>query len=179
MVSVSGNGGVGGHEIPWQHFRVPEASVKGLGVFSTPLYLSRAGSELCHTVCAHCERGPAYSMLEIVHILLTLGEEARREGGREGVGKQVLEGKDAEMGISTRGLLKSAVDTHTHMHACVCTFCHLKMVNYHSTSPEASTDQDRLAGWLPSPEATFTEPSPLQNRSEPEQGPSTPGPAEV
>lgn len=82
-LSQGTGGGGGGHEIPWQHFRVPEASVKGLGVFSTLLYLSRAGSELCHTVCAHCERGPACSMLEIVHILLTLGEEARREGGRE------------------------------------------------------------------------------------------------
>lgn len=35
-------------------------------------------------------------------------------GGREGVGKQGLEGKDAEMGISTRVLLKSAVDTRRH-----------------------------------------------------------------
>lgn len=50
------------------------------------------------------------------------------------------------------------VGTHTHTHTLI--LCHLKMVNYHSTSPETSTDQTLsyncgLAGLHTCPKAPF------------------------
>lgn len=77
MVAVSGKAGGAGHGIAWQQFGASEASATGLGVFSTPPFISRVESELCHIIYDHCERGPAYSMLERVHILWTWGGETR------------------------------------------------------------------------------------------------------